>query len=82
MRIEWGDASLGIVGILGTVRIMGNVGASWDDRLGLHVAVVMGDRVQAGVIARGTRIGVEPGTSRTCRTSRTIRTGYWQKVLP
>ena len=35
MRAEWGDAKLGIMGILGTVRIMGNVGAALDGRCGL-----------------------------------------------
>ena len=47
MRAELGDADLGIMGIVGTVRIMGNVGASWDGSLGLHVAVVMGNEVRS-----------------------------------
>ena len=47
VHAEWGDARLGVMGILGTVRIMGNVGASWDGSLGLHVAVVMGNEVRS-----------------------------------
>ena len=42
---------------------------------------VMGES-RLGWIARSTRVGVEPDSSRTCRTSKTSRTGYWQKALP
>ena len=37
---------------------------------------------ELGWIARDTRSGVKPGSSRTGRTSKTSRTGYRQKVLP
>ena len=47
MHAELGDAGLGIMGTWGTVRIMGNVGASWDGSLGLHVVVVMGGKVRS-----------------------------------
>ena len=47
MRVEWGDADLGIMGFMRIVGIMGNIGASWDGSLGLHVAVVMGNEVRS-----------------------------------
>ena len=47
MRVEWGNARLGVMGILGTVRIMGNVGASWDTPWVCPRAVVMGGEVRS-----------------------------------
>ena len=38
-------------------------------------------KCKPGWLARGTRVGVEPGSGRTSRTGKTSRTGYKQKSI-
>ena len=48
-QVEMVDASLGIMGFVGTVRIMENVGASLNGSVGLPGRRGDGGKVQAGV---------------------------------